>query len=102
MIVKFWLFLRAVLQDEKKKRETIEKEKEQMEREKKEMMMRLYQFEEKAKKAEKGNRPLFRRLFLLLYLSAAPAQKVVTANRGPTLQLSTFWAPNDFFSGTTI
>ncbi|XP_062863085.1 ezrin a [Trichomycterus rosablanca] len=47
------LMERAVLQDEKKKRENIEKEKEQMEREKKEMMMRLYQFEEKAKKAEK-------------------------------------------------
>ncbi|CAB1340485.1 unnamed protein product [Coregonus sp. 'balchen'] len=41
------------LENEKKKREAIEKEKEQMEREKQELMMRLYQFEEKTKKAEK-------------------------------------------------
>ncbi|KAG5846325.1 hypothetical protein ANANG_G00113740 [Anguilla anguilla] len=44
---------RAQLENEKKKREAIEKEKEQMEREKQELMMRLYQFEEKTKKAEK-------------------------------------------------
>ncbi|KAF5909710.1 ezrin isoform X1, partial [Clarias magur] len=43
----------ALLENEKKKRENIEKEKEQMEREKREMMLRLSQFEEKAKKAEK-------------------------------------------------
>ena len=45
---------RAQLDNEKKKREVIEKEKDQMEREKQELMMRLYQFEEKTKKAEKG------------------------------------------------
>ncbi|CAB1342702.1 unnamed protein product [Coregonus sp. 'balchen'] len=45
----------AQLENEKKKREAIEKEKEQMEREKQELMMRLYQFEEKTKKAEKGS-----------------------------------------------
>uniref|UniRef100_A0AAZ3SNU1 FERM domain-containing protein n=1 Tax=Oncorhynchus tshawytscha TaxID=74940 RepID=A0AAZ3SNU1_ONCTS len=44
---------RAQLENEKKKREAIEKEKEQMEREKQELMMRLYQFEEKTKRAEK-------------------------------------------------
>ncbi|TSQ46679.1 Ezrin [Bagarius yarrelli] len=44
---------RALLENEKKKRENIEREKEQMEREKREMMLRLSQFEEKAKKAEK-------------------------------------------------
>uniref|UniRef100_A0A7N9AYQ1 Ezrin b n=1 Tax=Mastacembelus armatus TaxID=205130 RepID=A0A7N9AYQ1_9TELE len=45
---------RAQLENEKKKREAIEKEKEQMEREKQDLMMRLYQFQEKTKKAEKG------------------------------------------------
>uniref|UniRef100_A0AAZ3P7V1 FERM domain-containing protein n=1 Tax=Oncorhynchus tshawytscha TaxID=74940 RepID=A0AAZ3P7V1_ONCTS len=44
---------RAQLENEKKKREAIEREKEQMEREKQDLMMRLYQFEEKTKKAEK-------------------------------------------------
>lgn len=44
---------RAQLENEKKKRESIEREKEQMEREKQELMMRLYEFEEKTKKAEK-------------------------------------------------
>uniref|UniRef100_A0A4W5MTL6 Ezrin b n=1 Tax=Hucho hucho TaxID=62062 RepID=A0A4W5MTL6_9TELE len=44
---------RTQLENEKKKREAIEKEKEQMEREKQELVMRLYQFEEKTKKAEK-------------------------------------------------
>ncbi|KAL2082533.1 hypothetical protein ACEWY4_022351 [Coilia grayii] len=44
---------RAQLENEKKKRETIEREKEQMEREKQELMMRLYEFEEKTKRAEK-------------------------------------------------
>ena len=50
------LICRAQLENEKKKREAIEKEKEQMEREKQDLMMRLYQFEEKTKKAEKGVR----------------------------------------------
>uniref|UniRef100_A0AAQ5ZL84 Ezrin b n=1 Tax=Amphiprion ocellaris TaxID=80972 RepID=A0AAQ5ZL84_AMPOC len=45
---------RAQLENEKKKREAIEKEKEQMEREKEDLRMRLYQFEEKTRKAEKG------------------------------------------------
>ncbi|XP_078131353.1 ezrin b [Sander vitreus] len=44
---------RAQLENEKKKREAIEKEKEQMEQEKQDLMMRLYQFEEKTKKAER-------------------------------------------------
>ncbi|KAK9956231.1 hypothetical protein ABG768_013977 [Culter alburnus] len=44
---------RAQLESEKKRREAIEREKEQMEKEKQELMMRLYQFEEKTKKAEK-------------------------------------------------
>lgn len=45
---------RAQLESEKKRREAIEREKEQMEREKQDLMMRLYQFEEKTKKAERG------------------------------------------------
>lgn len=44
---------RAQLESEKKRREAIEREKEQMEREKQDLMMRLYQFEEKTKKAER-------------------------------------------------
>ncbi|XP_028295699.1 ezrin b [Gouania willdenowi] len=44
---------RAQLENEKKKREAIEREKEQMEHEKQQLMMRLYQFEEKTRKAEK-------------------------------------------------
>lgn len=44
---------RAQLESEKKKREVIEREREQIEREKQELVMRLYQFEEKTKKAEK-------------------------------------------------
>ncbi|XP_043075330.1 radixin-like isoform X1 [Puntigrus tetrazona] len=44
---------RAQLESEKKRREAIEREKEQMEKEKQELMIRLYQFEEKTKKAEK-------------------------------------------------
>uniref|UniRef100_A0A8B9HVQ2 Ezrin a n=1 Tax=Astyanax mexicanus TaxID=7994 RepID=A0A8B9HVQ2_ASTMX len=45
---------RAQLENEKKRRETIEREKEEMEREKREMLMRLSQFEEQARKAERG------------------------------------------------
>uniref|UniRef100_A0A8B9I1C4 Ezrin a n=1 Tax=Astyanax mexicanus TaxID=7994 RepID=A0A8B9I1C4_ASTMX len=44
---------RAQLENEKKRRETIEREKEEMEREKREMLMRLSQFEEQARKAER-------------------------------------------------
>ena len=52
------LICRAQLENEKKKRESIEREKEQMEREKQELMMRLYEFEEKTKRAEKGRSPM--------------------------------------------
>lgn len=45
---------RAQLENEKKKREAIEKEKEMVEREKQEMMMKLFQFEEQTKKVERG------------------------------------------------
>lgn len=64
-----WLCLicRAQLESEKKRREAIEREKEQMEREKQELMMRLYQFEEKTKKAEKGKKPVC--LFLIGVIS---------------------------------
>uniref|UniRef100_A0A7N8WQG1 Ezrin a n=1 Tax=Mastacembelus armatus TaxID=205130 RepID=A0A7N8WQG1_9TELE len=44
---------RDQLESEKKKREAIEKEKEQMEREKQELMMKLSQFEETTKRAER-------------------------------------------------
>ncbi|XP_034383218.1 ezrin b isoform X2 [Cyclopterus lumpus] len=44
---------RGQLEKEKLRREAIEREKEQMEREKQDLVMRLYQFEEKTKKAEK-------------------------------------------------
>uniref|UniRef100_A0A8C7Z9J7 Ezrin b n=1 Tax=Oryzias sinensis TaxID=183150 RepID=A0A8C7Z9J7_9TELE len=46
---------KAHLENEKKKREAMEREKEQIEREKQDLMMKLYQFEEKTKKAEKGS-----------------------------------------------
>uniref|UniRef100_A0A7N6C4V3 FERM domain-containing protein n=1 Tax=Anabas testudineus TaxID=64144 RepID=A0A7N6C4V3_ANATE len=49
---------RDQLESEKKKREAIEKEKEQMEREKKELMMKLSQFEETTKRAERGDSSL--------------------------------------------
>lgn len=45
---------RDQLDGEKKKREAMEKEKEQMEREKRELMMKLSQFEETTKRAERG------------------------------------------------
>lgn len=54
---------RALLENEKKKRENIEREKEQIEREKREMMLRLSQFEEKSKKAEKGKKDSFTHSF---------------------------------------
>ncbi|XP_056281992.1 ezrin a [Pseudoliparis swirei] len=44
---------RDQLESEKKKREAMEKEKEQMESEKQELMMKLYQFEETTKRAER-------------------------------------------------
>ncbi|XP_041831751.1 ezrin b isoform X2 [Melanotaenia boesemani] len=56
---------RAQLDNEKKKREAIEKEKEQMEQEKQDLMMRLYQFEEKTKKAEKDLQDQLQRAMML-------------------------------------
>uniref|UniRef100_I3JFC4 Ezrin b n=1 Tax=Oreochromis niloticus TaxID=8128 RepID=I3JFC4_ORENI len=56
---------RAQLENEKKKREAIEKEKEQMEQEKQDLMMRLYQFEEKTKKAEKDLQDQLQRAMML-------------------------------------
>ncbi|XP_041809200.1 ezrin a [Chelmon rostratus] len=44
---------RDQLESEKRRREAIEKEKENMEREKQELMMKLYQYEETTKKAER-------------------------------------------------
>ncbi|KAM4723423.1 ezrin a [Anableps anableps] len=44
---------RDQLEGEKTKRETIQREKEQMEREKQELMMKLYEFEETTKRAER-------------------------------------------------
>lgn len=46
--------VRALLQDEKRKREIAEKEKEKIEREKEELMERLRQIEEQTKKAQEG------------------------------------------------
>lgn len=48
-------FIRALLENEKKKRELAEKEKEKIEREKEELMERLKQIEEQTKKAQQGN-----------------------------------------------
>lgn len=45
---------RQQLETEKKRRETVEREKEQMMREKEELMLRLQDYEEKTRKAEKG------------------------------------------------
>ncbi|KAB0402771.1 hypothetical protein E2I00_007352 [Balaenoptera physalus] len=46
---------RQQLETEKKRRETVEREKEQMMREKEELMLRLQDYEEKTRKAEKGS-----------------------------------------------
>ncbi|XP_031717418.1 ezrin b isoform X2 [Anarrhichthys ocellatus] len=56
---------KAQLEKEKKKREVIEREKDQMEREKQDLMMRLYQFEEKTKKAEKDLQDQVQRAMML-------------------------------------
>lgn len=48
------MFRREQLENEKKRRAAIEKEKADVEREKQELMMKLYQFEETTKKAERG------------------------------------------------
>lgn len=42
------------METEKKRRETVEREKEQMLREKEELMLRLQDYEQKTKRAEKG------------------------------------------------
>ncbi|XP_037304992.2 ezrin b isoform X1 [Pungitius pungitius] len=56
---------RAHLEKEKKRREAIEREKEQMEQEKQDLVMRLYQFEEKTKKAEKDLQEQLQRAMML-------------------------------------
>lgn len=48
--------LRALLENEKKKREMAEKEKEKIEREKEELMEKLRQIEEQTKKAQQGGK----------------------------------------------
>lgn len=48
---------RALLENEKKKRELAEKEKEKIEREKEELMERLKLIEEQTKKAQQGGWP---------------------------------------------
>lgn len=48
------LSTRALLENEKKKRELAEKEKEKIEKEKEELMERLKQIEEQTKKAQQG------------------------------------------------
>lgn len=47
-------FCRDQLESEKKRREAIEREKENMEREKRDLMMKLHEYEETTKRAEKG------------------------------------------------
>uniref|UniRef100_G3P6K2 Ezrin n=1 Tax=Gasterosteus aculeatus aculeatus TaxID=481459 RepID=G3P6K2_GASAC len=56
---------RAQLEKEKKRREAIEREKDQMEQEKQDLVMRLYQFEEKTKKAEKDLQEQLQRAIML-------------------------------------
>ncbi|XP_015249078.1 PREDICTED: ezrin-like [Cyprinodon variegatus] len=56
---------REQLESEKKMRESIEKEKEQMEREKQELMMKLYEFEETTKRAERELREQLERAMRL-------------------------------------
>lgn len=51
------MFARALLENEKRKRELAEKEKEKIEKEKKELMERLKQIEEQTKKAQQGGWP---------------------------------------------
>lgn len=48
------IFIRALLENEKRKRELAEKEKEKIEREKEELMDRLKQIEDQTKKAQQG------------------------------------------------
>lgn len=48
------VFCRDQLESEKKRREAIEMEKENMAKEKQELMMKLYEYEETTKRAERG------------------------------------------------
>lgn len=48
------MFCRDQLENEKRRRATIEKEKADMEREKRELMTKLCQYEETTKRAERG------------------------------------------------
>lgn len=50
------VLIRALLENEKRKREVAEKEKEKIEKEKEELMERLRQIEEQTKKAQQGGR----------------------------------------------
>lgn len=50
----FSVSIRALLENEKRKRELAEKEKEKIEREKEELIERLKQIEEQTKKAQQG------------------------------------------------
>lgn len=54
LLTSFLCFSRALLENEKKKRELAEKEKEKIEREKEELMEKLKQIEEQTKKAQQG------------------------------------------------
>ncbi|XP_034017700.1 ezrin b [Thalassophryne amazonica] len=56
---------RAQLEKERQKREAIEREKEEMEREKKNLMMRLYDFQQQTKKAEKDLEEQYERAKIL-------------------------------------
>lgn len=54
----FSVSIRALLENEKRKREVAEKEKEKIEKEKEELMDRLKQIEEQTKKAQQGGWPV--------------------------------------------
>lgn len=60
--------IRALLENEKRKRELAEKEKEKIEREKEELMERLKQIEEQTKKAQQGGWPVSIPLKLIIIL----------------------------------
>ena len=61
------MFIRALLENEKRKREVAEKEKEKIEKEKEELMERLKQIEEQTKKAQQGGWPVSVQGSLFLY-----------------------------------
>lgn len=56
MVLLFGGFSRERLEEEKRKREAIEQEKAGVEREKKDLIMKLYQYEETTKRAERGEK----------------------------------------------